>query len=329
MLNCAEATAKCGRVVLFIGNECLDWQPADFANAARFAKSCGCDTIAPKRANGNQKWYGTPARLQQERDAVLSVGVGYLPFIYCYGPAFGGEQYQVEADTVREICQINDGLCCLDMEAEWNNQAAAAETFAKLLEGAGTLWCSTWADPNEQEWQGVVRALAPVIAVWGPQEYTRWLNTQEGQLTALGVRCIHPELDLAKSFDAGNDPLAEAKTCIARGDGSIWLWELAYAKGNPPLVHAISSLFAAHPAPPPPPVVPPAPPAPVGWLAYTIQAGDDLVDIAHYLQLPSWFSDLYQPNMAEIESAARAHGQPNSEQGRWIYPGTVLHYRRS
>lgn len=327
-MDCAEATAKCGRTVLFIGNECLGWKPADFANAARFAKSLGCDTIAPKRANGNEKWYGDAANLKQERDAVLSVGVGYLPFIYCYGPLFGGEQYAIEAATVREICSINDGLCCLDMEAEWNNQAAAAETFAKLLEGAGTLWCSTWADPNQQEWNGVVRALAPVISVWGPQEYTPWLATQEGQLRDLGVHCIHPELDISKEFAANNDPLAQAKTCISEGDGSIWLWEMQFARGNPPLIHQITSLWGGHPQPAPPPVVPAPPAPPIGFQRYVVQAGDTLSEIAEYLRLTNWFSDLYQPNKAEIEADARAHGFGSSEMGTWIFPGLVLLYRR-
>lgn len=327
-MDCAEATAKCGRVVLFIGNECNGWQPADFANAARFARSLGVDTIAPKRANGNEKWYGNAANLRAERDAVLAVGCGYLPFIYSYGPKFGADQYQVESDTIREICSVNDGLCCIDMESEWNGHAAEAATFASLLQGAGTLWCSTWADPDQQDWQGVIQALAPVITVWGPQEYTRWLNAQEGQLTALGVHCIHPELDLAASFDAGNDPLQEAKNCIARGDGSIWLWELQYAKGNPPLVHQIVSLFSSSPSPAPPPVVPPPPPAPTGWQRYTVQSGDTLSGIAEFLRLTNWYSDLYQPNQAEIEAAARAHGLGSSEQGNWIYPGEVLVYRR-
>lgn len=320
MTPCEEAAAKHGRIVLFIGNECEGWQPADFANAARFARSIGCDTIAPKRANGNQKWYGTPQRLKDERAAVLATGTGYLPMMYCYGPAFGDEQIRIEAATLREIMANNDGMVCADMETEWNGKIAEAQLFAELMANhGGILTCSTWADPREQNWLGVIQALAPVVSVWGPQQYTNWLEAQAGQLAGMG--CIQPEFDLSPSFGPDNilQLVADAK---ARGELSIWLWEYQYAQANPTLVHQISSLFGSAAS-----VPPPAPP-PVGWQSYTVQEGDSLAEIAQFLKLGSWFSDLYQPNMGDIEATAREHGQPNSEMGHWIYPGTVLKYRR-
>ena len=78
----------------------------------------------------------------------------------------------------------------------------------------------------------------------------------------------------------------------------------------------------AVPAAPPPP-----PPPPTGMRAYTIVSGDTLSGIAAKLHLASWYHNLYQPNMAVIEAAARAHGQPDSNGGNLIYPGTVLHYQ--
>jgi hypothetical protein len=305
---------------LFIGNECEHWTPQQFADAGRFARSIGCDTIAPKRANGNQKWYVSPAQLQMERAAVLAVGCGYLPFMYCYGPAFGSEQIHIEAATLREMMAVCDGMACADMESEWNGKVAEAELFASLMAGhGGILTVSTWADPREQNWMGVLDALRPVVDVWGPQQYTNWLEGRAGELA--GESCIQPEFDLSPSFGPDNvlQLVADAKQ---RGELSIWLWEYQYAQSNPVLVHQISSLFGSSS-----PVPPPAPP-PVGWQSYVVQAGDSLGEIAAFLKLGSWFSDLYQPNMGEIEATARQHGQPNSEMGHWIYPNEVLKYRR-
>jgi LysM repeat protein len=322
MSNCDLAAQKHGRVVLFIGNECLHWQPSDFGNAARFARSLGVDTIAPKRFNGNQKWYVNPAHLKEEREAALAVGCGYLPFGYCYGPSFGDEQIAIEAATALEVMSVNDGMVCLDMESEWNGRAADAEKLAShLANHGGILTISTWADPIQQNWTGVLKALLPVATVFGPQEYTDWLGAQEQQLVNLGATCIQPAFDLSPSF--GPDHLVTlVQAAKDRGDKTIWLWEYQYAQQNPALVHELVSIFGGSspvPAPPPPPT---------GWQTYTVQHGDTLSGIAEYLHLANWFTDLYQPNQAEIEAAARAHGQPNSESGHWIYPGTVLKYRR-
>lgn len=59
------------------------------------------------------------------------------------------------------------------------------------------------------------------------------------------------------------------------------------------------------------------------WLSYTIQPGDTLGEIAerHRIWPPS---TLYAKNAALLEETARAHGYRSSEQGRWIFPGTVL-----
>lgn len=77
----------------------------------------------------------------------------------------------------------------------------------------------------------------------------------------------------------------------------------------------------------PPEVPPPPAPAPTGMRSYVVESGDTLSGIAAKLGLASWYHALYQPNMAVIEAAARAHGQPDSNGGNLIYAGTVLHYQ--
>lgn len=79
------------------------------------------------------------------------------------------------------------------------------------------------------------------------------------------------------------------------------------------------------PAPTPPPVPEPVVPS---IQSYTVAADDTSIqEIAQKLHLGSWFSELYQPNMDEIETAARAAGHPNSDYGSTVVAGTVLHYR--
>ena len=82
-----------------------------------------------------------------------------------------------------------------------------------------------------------------------------------------------------------------------------------------------------------PPEVPPPPPASTqagpsaGLRSYVVVSGDTLSGIAAKLGLDNWYHALYQPNMATIEAAARAHGHPDSGGGSLIYPGETLHYQ--
>ena len=77
------------------------------------------------------------------------------------------------------------------------------------------------------------------------------------------------------------------------------------------------------------PLPTPTPTAPAPGRVYTVVSGDNLNSIASKLGV-SW-SNLYWPNAAVIEAAARAHGLPSSKgptgsSGWWIYPGTRLVY---
>lgn len=322
--NNVDPNRIAGHTVLFIGVECRAWSPAQFAEAARNARALGIDTIAPKRADGGIRWYGDAARLRQERAATLAEGCGYLPFQYAYGPRFGDHQIVDETTILKEMIIANDGAACVDMEVEWNGQVAAAERFAALMRPlSGALYISTWADPYQQNWAGVVRALAPIASAWGPQQYNNFLAAQESQLIALNERCIQPAVDLTGEFGA-NDPVAIAKKALAHGQHSLWLWEYEPAMRNPTLVRSLVSVMRGAPVPP---VNPPNPPGPPTTRQYSIESGDTLSGIATKLNLPNWFQDLYLPNRAAIEAAAHAHGRPTSDNGSLIFPGTVLSYR--
>ncbi len=338
MLNAAQADTLMGKLALFIGTYSRGWTDAQFAIAARNARAMGVDTLIYKVADGGIAWYA-PQRITSIRQAIMSAGCGALPYQYSYGMRFGVGQIPAEADLAKATQDAADGLVCLDMEVEWNGQTAAAETLAKLMAGHGTLLISTWADPAQQNWNGVIGALKDVTDVWMPQQYTPWLAAQEGQLTAAGERVIQPTFDLSHEFSASNDPLALAKQAHdARGQGAISLWEYGFATQNPNLVRAIASvmgkpLTSAAPVTLPAPAQPKptspakAAPAPTRTFTYVVKAGDTLSAIAARLGL-NWWHDLYLPNQAAIEASARAHGDQGSGGGNLIYPGLKLTYRK-
>ncbi len=188
MISAADLAANCGRFVLFVGTEAYTWSTGDYTTAAKNARALGFDTICVKVADGAIKWYKDPTILKGFRDAVHAEGCGFLGFQYCYGPKFGNAQIEAEAVVAKEIAGVCGNIVVLDLEEEWNGNGAAAQGLANQFAGSNVdIILSTWADPVEQDWTTVVRALDPVVSAWGPQEYTVWLTQQEAEFTALGI----------------------------------------------------------------------------------------------------------------------------------------------
>src|SRR5579884_847185 len=248
------------RSVLFIGNECLSWTPAQFASAAREAHALGFDAISPKRANGTQKWYRDAATLKAEHQAVLAEHCDYLPFSYCYGPHFGIAQINAECDILREMLSVF-GAACADMEVEWNGATEGAIQLAGRMHGhSGTLSVTTWADPVQQNWQGVIHNLQSVVDVWVPQQYTVWLASVEGQYGNLEGK-IQPALEINKEFQ-GNDPTAVLHTAQERHHTTLWMWEYKQATANPTFTKSLNAMWHAGDVPIPEPAPTPVKPKP-------------------------------------------------------------------
>ncbi len=332
------ASRIAGRSVLFIGNECRYCSIADFAAAARSAQNLGIDTISPKRANGTQRWYATPAQLAAEYQAVHNVGMGYLPFAYCYGPMFGIDFVDQECAVLREmqtaiasVEPTHTGFVCADLETEWNNRPDAAQRFANAMRNkAGLLYLTTWSDPVQQGWSTVIAALRDCVDAWVPQQYSDWLAAQEGEYVDIDAQSIEPAIDLTAEFGA-NHPLTIVQNPLNRDQATIWFWEYVPAFANRQMVHDIVQLLRQYagsnaPAAPPQPVaLPPSPvqPAPVPLQFYTVQSGDTLSAIANHFGIGSW-QILYNRNRAIIEQTARSYGYANSHNGNLIFPGTRL-----
>lgn len=236
-----KAASECGKVVLFVGVECKDWTPAQFAECAQFARAHKIDTISPKRADGSIKWYGDAERLAAEREAVLHEGVGYLPFIYMYGPRFGDQQVRDEAAVCQEIMHVCNGDVCVDVEAEYDGQDHAANLFSTIMRPVpGLLYLTTWADPVQHNFP--VRQFAPCVNAWIPQDYDNWLVQCESQQITTGMSIRFGALDLSQEFGA-NNVAGNAAAMRARGHLSMWLWEYEMARNNPAELDQVVAAF--------------------------------------------------------------------------------------
>lgn len=307
--RCDLAASNAGRVVLWIGNEAKGWSLAQFAHAAAFARTLGVDTLSPKLSNGSEKWYGTAANLRAIRQTVLNEGCGLLPFGYGYGTV------QADAPPLIEMLTVN-GSCMADLEAEINGDVAYADQLAQWLrhDPQYLFYLTSWANPDGQNWDQVLKILEPVIDAYVPQQYNDYLASREFEIERLGETCIQVGIDLTQEFGANHQPAIVAQAA-ADSNKTIWLWEYQVALAQPELVRQLVAIM--HGAPTPPPPLP---------RTYLVRPGDSLSGIAAHLGLGNWYQDLYKPNMATIEAAARAHGLPDSNNGNEIFAGTVLRY---
>ena len=58
---------------------------------------------------------------------------------------------------------------------------------------------------------------------------------------------------------------------------------------------------------------------------YTVKSGDTLWDISvRYYRTGTKWTTIYNKNKSIIEATAKKHGKKSSDNGHWIYPGTVL-----
>lgn len=246
-MACTDLIPLIGRSLLFIGNECQQWQIADFVNAAHQARALGFEAIVPKKFDGVNRWYADIPSLQAEREAVEAAGCKYVPFGYCYGPAFGADQITAECRLLAELQSACHGVAVADMEAQWNGQVGGAAVFTATIQKLppGTLIISTWADPSEQNWQQVIHALHPVVDAWWPQAYDNWLAAAAtSEFASLGESCVQPTIHVTNAIGP-NDPLAIIKQKLAQATGPISVWEYQMAIADPALAKSITSLIAS------------------------------------------------------------------------------------
>jgi hypothetical protein len=207
---------------LFIGVESQNWTIQDFQIAARNAKALGVSSLIVKVADGTNVWYsqGWKAIL----NAIDAQDVNAIPYVYSYGNTFNDIDIEISILTtfMREC-----GIVIADTELEWNGQVSWAQTLAQALKDKSGLFAiTTWADPQIQNWQGVMEILKPVVDVWMPQVYSDYLASVYQQQFA-GLNVI-PVLSLDEGFGP-NDVVQHAREAQSQ---ALALWEYQQATGG-------------------------------------------------------------------------------------------------
>lgn len=239
-MTCFDIAERIGQRSLFVGIESYGQGAAWFAGVAQFARSYGVDTLLVKVADGTRWWYGGLDGYRARRDAIKAQGVGVVPYTYSYGNKFGA--LDAEIDILIELMK-EDGVVCMDAEEEWNGHTDWASHLCARLQGVpGTFLVSTWGNPAQQNWAGIVRALNPVVAAWMPQQYTNYLASCWAQYGDLGAQCLMPTVDLSDGFGP-NDPAAIATAACNQGHAALSVWYHATAMNNPGLLDQVLAAF--------------------------------------------------------------------------------------
>ena len=342
--NQQHAGRIAGKTVLFIGNECRYWTPEAWAYVAQVAFNLGIATISAKLMNGTQKWYGTPEKLIAISKIVTSHGVGFIPFGYCYGPAYGLDFVDAECAVLIEMQEAISstqpdgiGFVCADLETEWNGRVDAAERFNAAMQNKHLLYLTSWANPGAQNWIGVLNVLRSCINAYIPQAYNDYLASAEYQQVSQDI-CIQDAVDLSYEFGGNNHPAQIAQTAIAHGHTTVWMWEWVFVgtyRQNLDAVIQVMKGASVSPVPQPVPVPTPrpapVPPPPVPQVhTYTIRSGNNFGAIYKSLRnagtISYGYAQFYQENIGRLDTAARARGYRNSNNANLIFPGTQLVY---
>jgi hypothetical protein len=240
-MSCQDTAAKTGQIILFCGVDTDSWSMEQFKAAAAFAAAHKVDSLLVKVAEGAIRWYGnTIDGWRAIRSTILSQGVGAIPYIFSYGDYYGGLHNEI--NLLIEYMQ-EDGVVCSDMEAAWNGETGWAQTLCNAIKPIpGIFLCSTWADPDEQNWANVIRALNPCVNSYLPQEYDTWLAGRQWEFVSDGAACLFPTIDLAN--DVGpNDPVGLTAAAHSQGHAALSIWHYDIAMANPHLLDQVVSAF--------------------------------------------------------------------------------------
>lgn len=243
MMTIDQLVAEIGTTVLYLGSEYQTASDAALVSIGKTARGLGFDSILVKKADGGIRFYHDEQALKNTKAAVNGqAGIGCFFYAYCYGPKFGNAQIQDEAIIQQELARAEGrGVCVADMEAEYNGYPGAAHQFAEsVMAGENNPmdgWIVTsWADPVQQNWEGVLAELNPHMAAFNPQQYTSWLLGQEGQLAQVAGK-------LLPAVNIWADALSGASQARMKGHKGLWCWEAQGAMQNPSLARSMIRTF--------------------------------------------------------------------------------------
>lgn len=239
-MTCQDVAQVVGQRSLFLGVDTINWNIAQFQQAARFAKAHGFDCVFVKTGEGTWTWYGGLAGWQNIRKAIQAEGVGAVAYFYSKGNTLGG--LDGEIDLLIAYMRA-DGVVMMDAEVEWNNDIASAQHLcSRMLPVKGTFLVSTWGNPDDQAWAGVIQALNPCVNSYLPQQYTNYLASCWQQYGAAGAACIMPTVMMTGDFGA-NDPVAITRAARQQGHAAMSVWYYDTATANTGLLDQIVAAF--------------------------------------------------------------------------------------
>lgn len=239
-MSCQDVSKVTGPHLLFLGTSTASWTMTQFQDAARFASSHDIQSLLLKTADGGNWWYNGIAGYRQRRDTIKAEGVSVIPYIYSYGNKFGA--LDAEINILLALLAEPENVAIADLETEWNGQIAWASHLASRIQGQGTFLVSTWADPNLQNWQGVIQALNPCVSAYMPQQYNNYLASFWPQFASAGAACLQPTVNMTQEFGP-NDPVSIASAAYNQGHTAISVWYYETATANPSLLDAIYAAF--------------------------------------------------------------------------------------
>jgi hypothetical protein len=226
-----------GNVLLFTGLESYAWNSTDFTAYMEWCVSHKVDTVLVKVADGTNQWLNL-STIKQYKDMFNSKGIEFIPYTYMYGDTFGMNAYAIEVDIIKSLLEAV-GAACMDMEVEWNGKTELCSRLASDLSmHNGLLLCTTWADPDLQNWNNNLVELKNIIDLWLPQVYTYYLV---GTLTEFNGYNVLPVIDMTTNWQ--NNPIATSKTLEIKGYKSICVWYSALARDNSSMFDTVVSLF--------------------------------------------------------------------------------------
>jgi len=236
-----------GTSPLFLGVETASWSLSQFQTAAHSAKALGITSLFVKIAEGGIRWYGGIGGWQRVLDTIKAEGIHAVPYTYCYGNGYG--VIETEINILIDAMHYS-GVVVADMEGEYNGQVGWAIQVCNALKPiTGVFGVTTWADPNEQNWQGVITALAPCVNFWLPQVYTDNLaRVYHAQYDPHGLP-YYPILYLGVLANSTNDILAIAKSA---NSPIIGYWEYQNLAAHASAVKQAQTFVTKPPKPTPP-----------------------------------------------------------------------------
>lgn len=225
-----------GPTPLFVGVESEHWALSDFIVVARDAKALGISCLLIKIADGGNLWYDAVGGWQAVLSAISQQGMRAVPYTYCYGNLYGAIQTEVNIlIQAMRVC----GIVVADMEQEFNGQTSWASAICTALKPvAGTFGVTSWANPDEQNWTGVLQAIVPCTDFFLPQVYTDYLaGRYQSQYSAYGIP-VYPTLYLGTDLGP-NNLLQNAQNAHSP---TIALWEYQSLSTYASIVSQIVSL---------------------------------------------------------------------------------------